>query len=46
MFPLFTACVEIDTEDSAPGTARCQHRILPGGIIRVASDDKEERPKM
>ena len=21
------ACVEIDTEDSAPGTARCQHRV-------------------
>ena len=39
-------CVEIDTEDSGPGAARCQHRVCARGIIRIASDDKEERLKM
>ena len=40
------ACVEIDTEDSAPGAARCQHRVCARAIIRIAGDDEEEGPKV
>ena len=40
------ACVEIDTEDSAPGTARCQHRVIARDAIRIASDREEKGLKM
>ena len=42
----FAARVEIDTEDSAPGAACRQHRVIAGDVIRVASDREEERPKV
>ena len=40
------ACVEIDTEDSAPRAARCQHGVCARGIICVAGDVEEEGPKV
>ena len=41
-----SVCVEIDAEDSAPGAARRQFRLYPRAIIRVASDEEEEGPKV
>ena len=40
------ACVQIDTEDSAPGAARCQHRVRACGIIGIAGDVEEEGLKV
>src|SRR5262245_50083692 len=38
--------VEIYTEDSSPRAARCQFRLYPSAIIRVASDGEKEGPKV
>ena len=43
---ILAASVEVDTEDSAPGTARRQHWLYARAIICVTGDDKEEGPKM
>src|SRR4029453_18558884 len=40
------ASVEIDTEDTAPGAARCQHRIRTCAIVGVASNVEEKRLKV
>ena len=44
--PSITARVEIDTENSTPGAARCQLRLYAGTIICVASDVEEESLKV
>src|SRR6476646_5652804 len=43
---ILAASVEVDTEDSAPGTARRQLWLYARAIICVTGDDKEEGPKM
>jgi hypothetical protein len=42
----FAACVEIDTEDSAPDTARCQHWVVACHAIRIASNREEKGLKV
>ena len=39
-------CVEINAEDSTPSATCREHRICAGDIIRVASDDEDECPKV
>ena len=43
--PGFTARIEIDTEDSTPSTARCQHRVVARDAIRIASNREEKGQK-
>jgi hypothetical protein len=40
------ACIEINTEESAPGTALCQHRVRACGVIGIAGDVEEEGLKV
>ena len=42
----FAACIEINTEDSAPSTARRQHRVIARDAIRIAGDDEEKGLKV
>src|SRR5580765_5444337 len=44
--PGITACVEINTEEAAPGAARCQLGLYARAIVCVASDGEEESLKV